>query len=181
MRIASKAAPWARRALSTFLALVLAVGLMPAVPKAAAADEAQGRAYAGFEDVSPQDWYVTSGDLDYAVENGLLKGYDGDRAGQFGPWDSVTRAQVATILWRVAGEPAADAEDFSDVDYGQWYGAPIEWARSTGVVGGYGDTNEFGPDDAVTREQMAVMLSNYCLSHTKSVPFHKVAFSGITP
>lgn len=111
----------------------------------------------GFADVQPGG-YATDDVLGYAVENGLLSGYGN---GLFGPHDTVTRAQVATILWRVAGEPAADAEDFSDVDYSQWYGAAVEWAPETGVVSGYGQTNAFGPEDPVTREQLAVMLANH--------------------
>lgn len=155
--------PFAQKALRAVLAAVLAVSLAPAVP--AFADDggndgsaAQALGYMGFPDVNEGDWYATDDMLGYAVDNGLLAGYDD---GRFGPYDTVTRAQVATVLWRVAGEPKADAEDFHDVDYSQWYGAPIEWARSTRVVSGYGDTNTFDPEGAVTREQLAVMLANY--------------------
>ena len=157
--------PFAQKALRAVLAAVLAVSLAPAVP--AFADDggddgsvAQALGYMGFPDVNDGDWYATDDMLGYAVDNGLLAGYDD---GRFGPYDTVTRAQVATILWRVAGEPDADAEDFSDVDYSLWYGAAVEWARTSGVVSGYGDTNTFGPDNPVTREQLAVMLSNYAV------------------
>ena len=150
-----------RRILSCLLAVVLAAGLAPALPRVAQAEEAQARAFMGFEDVQPGDWYAIDEVLGYAVDNGLLQGYDD---GRFGPYDDVTRGQVATILWRIAGEPSADAEDFSDVDYSLWYGAAVEWARTSGVVSGYGDTNTFGPDNPVTREQLAVMLSNYAVN-----------------
>lgn len=149
------------RALKVAIALVLAAALVPNGGEAFAAErpsQAQGRAYMGFSDVSEGDWYANDDMLGYAVDNGLLKGYDN---GMFGPDDTLTRAQVATILWRIAGMPAADAEDFSDVDYSLWYGEAIEWARCSGVVSGYGDTNQFDPDGDVTREQFAVMLSNY--------------------
>ncbi len=149
-----------KRVLSALLAVVLAVGLTPTVP-AFAKEQGSGaavREYRGFSDVYPSDWFAADDMLGYAVDNGLLSGYGN---GLFGPYDAVTRAQVAMILWRVAGEPESDAEDFSDVDYSQWYGAPIEWARSTGVVSGYGDTSTFDPEGPVTREQLAVMLSNY--------------------
>ena len=122
-----------------------------------AANEPSPGSY-GFVDVSPSDWYATDDVLGYAVDHGLLSGYGNKR---FGPYDSVTRGQMATILWRVAGEPGASAQLFSDVDYSQYYGDAIRWARSTGVISGYGDTNTFRPDDPVTREQLCVMLANY--------------------
>ena len=140
---------------------MLTVGLVPFCKSAFAEEsptQAQERSYMGFTDVGLDAWYANDDMLGYAVKNGLLEGYDN---GLFGPDDTLTRAQVAMILWRVAGEPVADAEDFVDVDYSLWYGAPIEWARFSGVVSGYGDTNRFDPDGAVTREQFAVMLSNY--------------------
>lgn len=112
----------------------------------------------GFVDVVPGDWYAVDDILGYAVGNGLLSGYGN---GMFGPYDSVTRGQVATILWRIAGEPDASAALFDDVDYSQYYGEAIKWARSKGVISGYGDTNTFCPDDPVTREQLCVMLANY--------------------
>lgn len=102
-------------------------------------------------------WAETSGVIDGVAEKGLMKGYDN---GMFGPDDKLSRAQIATMLWRYAGEPPADAPDFSDCDYGAWYAPAIEWARSEGVINGYGD-NTFGPDDEVSRAQLAVMLANY--------------------
>ncbi len=112
----------------------------------------------GFSDVNPGDWYATDDVLGYATSHGLLSGYGN---GLFGPYDSVTRGQVATILWRIAGQPNVAAQDFSDVDYSQFYGTAVRWARATGVISGYGDSNTFGPNDPVTREQLCVMLSNY--------------------
>ena len=117
--------------------------------------------YFGFcypDDVGAYDWYVQDGHYFYVSKFGYLDGYDN---GLWGPNDQLTRAQVAMVLWRAAGQPWADAEDFSDVDYGAWYADCIEWARQTGVIAGYGDTNLFGPDDPVTREQLAVMLARY--------------------
>ena len=76
-------------------------------------------------------WAETSGVIDRVVEQGIMSGYPD---GSFGPDEGVTRAQVATMLWNYAGNPPADAPDFADVDYAQWYGAPIEWARASGVI-----------------------------------------------
>lgn len=113
--------------------------------------------YAGFSDVESSEWYVTSGDLDYVLANGIMSGY-GD--GRFGPSDPVDRAQVTTILWRLAGEPAAESETFPDADYSAFYGDALRWTRSTGVITGYPD-GRFGPSDPVTREQLATMLYRY--------------------
>lgn len=114
--------------------------------------------YAGYPDVEPTDWYVTSGDFDYSIEHGIITGYDN---GKYGPYDDITRGQVATILWRIAEEPLAESKAFDDVNYNEYYGPAIRWARAEGVINGYTGTNDFGPDAPVTREQLAAMLSNY--------------------
>lgn len=111
-----------------------------------------------FDDTSGH-WAETSGVIDRAVDEGIMKGYGGTNL--FGPDDSVLRGQVAVMLWRVAGEPEGVSYPFADVDYSQYYGEAITWARMTGVIAGYGDTNTFGPDDPVSREQLAVMICNY--------------------
>ena len=68
----------------------------------------------GFPDVSAGDWYANDEVLGYALEHGLVRGYDN---GCFGPFDDVLRGQVAVVLHRMSGEPAADAPAFEDVDY----------------------------------------------------------------
>lgn len=110
-------------------------------------------------DVDEGDWYVISGALRYVLARDLMSGYgNGD---YFGPYDSITRGQVATILWRMAGEPDVSSAAFDDVNYDEYYGGAIAWARATGVVSGYTGTNSFGPDVAVTRQELACMLANY--------------------
>lgn len=143
--------------------LVLLVGLLSAawVPVGAFAASEEGREASsnyGFSDVFGGEWYATDDILGYAVDNGLLTGYPD---GRFGPTDSVVRGQVVTVLWRMAGEPNADSERFDDVDYGQYYGEALLWARDVGVAGGYGGTNNFGPDDPVTREQLAKFVASF--------------------
>lgn len=114
-----------------------------------------------FEDFEPNQWYQDS--VAYALNNQLMYGYAD--VPRFGFYDNLTRGQAATILWRMAGEPVASADPFQDVDYGQYYGAAINWARSTGVISGYADADgqsrTFGPEDAVSREQLAAMMANY--------------------
>lgn len=129
-------------------AALLALGLTASPIEAQASD---------FTDVPDNHWAETSGVIDDAVAEGLFTGYDN---GTFGPDDSLTRGQIAVVMWRVAGEPAADAPDFPDVNYDAYYGDAIEWARSEGVINGFPD-GRFGPEENVTRDQLATILYNY--------------------
>ena len=67
---------------------------------------------------------------------------------------------VVTILWRLEGQPKANAGTFKDVATGAWYTDAINWASANGIVSGYSDS-KFGPDNTVTREQMAAIIYNY--------------------
>lgn len=160
----------AKRIASAVLAAVLAVGLVPAAAFAEIADDAsaqqasdgaalQGSGYRGFSDVAGAEWFVAESWLDYAVDHGLMNGYT-DGTDRFDPDGKLLRGQVATVLWRIVGSPVADAEDFSDVDYGQYYGKAIEWARATGVITGFAD-NEFRPETPISRQDLALMLSRF--------------------
>lgn len=72
-----------------------------------------------------------------------------------------TRGQIATILWRMEESPVVNyAMTFEDVGAGMYYAEAIRWAASEGIVGGYTAT-QFGPDDAITREQLAAILWRY--------------------
>ena len=111
-----------------------------------------------FTDVKDTDWFY--GSVQYAVDNNLFKGTS---ATTFSPNVNMTRGMLVTVLWRMAGSPAM-------ADYGYPYGdvnaktnefAPaIYWARDQKLVNGYSD-DKFGPDDAVTREQMVSILYRY--------------------
>ena len=109
-----------------------------------------------FTDVSEGSWYYDA--VAYVYENGLMNGV-GDN--EFDPQGTATRAMLATILWRLEGEPVVNyLMTYGDVDPASWYGEAVRWATSEGVVTGYGD-EAFGPGDAITREQLAVMLYRY--------------------
>ena len=109
-----------------------------------------------FGDLTAAAWYHDG--VHYCLENGLMRGVSG---GKFLPDGSTTRAQLVTILWRLEGSPApVSTADFSDVADGAWYTEAVRWAAGRGVVKGY-DNGCFGPDDAVTREQMAAILYRY--------------------
>lgn len=112
----------------------------------------------GFADVASTDWVVQEGMLERVVSRGLMQGYEG----LFRPWDGITRGEVVAVLYRAAGEPGAgQAYPFSDVAEDAFYHDAVSWARAEGIVSGYGDTNLFGPNDPVTREQLAKMLAQY--------------------
>ncbi|OUO45054.1 hypothetical protein B5F79_10515 [Olsenella sp. An285] len=125
--------------------------------------------YRNIPDVPATDWYATDDILGYALDNGLMTGYDN---GYFGPADLITRSQVVTVLWRMAGEPIVEAEAYDDVDYSWFYGDAVNWARVEGVATGYAGTNGFGPDDPVTREQLAKMVTEFAKSEGIDISGH---------
>ena len=85
----------------------------------------------------------------------------GMRADYFGATEKLSRAQFATVLYRMAEKPEADYEDvFPDVKEYDWFGVPVSWAAENGVITGY-QNGRFGPADDITREQIAVMLYRY--------------------
>ena len=110
-----------------------------------------------FTDVDEwEDWYVQ-----FVWERGIMFGTS---ATQFSPNANLTRAMVATILYRVAGEPQTSFRNvFTDVPDGRWYSIPITWAHDNHVVNGV-DNNRFAPHDNVTREQLAAMMYRYAVS-----------------
>ena len=107
-----------------------------------------------FKDVSEKDWFYKA--VMYVSENGLMSGVDAEN---FGPSWNTTRGMITTILWRMEGKPVAGAVPFTDVNADMYYADAIAWAAENGIVSGYGDT--FGPDDNITREQMASILYRY--------------------
>ena len=101
-------------------------------------------------------WYHEA--VDYVLRNGLMGGYGN---GTFGPNNNLTRAQFAQILFNKEGRPVVNyLLQYGDVAEGAWYTEAIRWATSRGIVGGYGN-GMFGPNDNITREQLAVMLWRY--------------------
>lgn len=144
------------RMISTVVGILLTI-LVPA-PSLASSQLTASDVARAFSDVSGDEWFSREGALSYAVSRGLLTGY-GD--GTFGPYDAVTRGQAVSVLWRISGRPALQTQRFNDVDYDQYYGGAVHWARATGIVSGYDGSNRFGPNDPVTREQLAKMIFSY--------------------
>ena len=109
-----------------------------------------------FADVSEGSWYYEA--VRFVQEQGLMNGYSD---GRFGANDTLARAQLAQILFNKEGRPGADyLLNFSDVAGEAWYAEAVRWAASQGIVGGYGN-GTFGPNNPITREQLAVMLWRY--------------------
>ena len=110
-----------------------------------------------FSDRPAYDNWAHEG-IDYCVEEGLMNGVGG---GLFGPGGTVTRAQLVTILYRVAGSPEAEyTGTFADVKDEKWYTYAVEWAAENGIVNGTAP-GVFNPDGAITREQIAAILYRY--------------------
>ena len=109
-----------------------------------------------FADVPEGAWYYDA--IRFVSENGLMGGYGN---GQFGVNDNLSRAQLAQILFNKEGRPVVIyLLQYGDVSTGTWYTEAVRWATSQGIVDGYGNGN-FGPNDPITREQLAVMLWRY--------------------
>ena len=112
-----------------------------------------------FSDVNLAGWYHTA--IDYVLNNGIMNGMGG---GLFAPGESTTRAMIVTTLYRIEGEPAVNGKNsYSDVKNSVWYTDAIIWATEKGIVNGYGG-GKFGPQDLVTREQIAAILYRYAFS-----------------
>ena len=109
-----------------------------------------------FTDVEENGWYHTG--VDFMVKNGFMNGVADDA---FDVDGNLTRAQLVTILYRIAGEPESTATNpFADVADGQWYTTAVIWAAENGIVKGV-NTTTFAPNDQITREQIATILFRY--------------------
>ena len=109
-----------------------------------------------FTDVSEKDWFY--GDVMFVYENGLMLGTSKTL---FSPHGTAMRGMMATILWRMEGSPAPKGKNsFTDVEAGKWYADAITWTAENGIFAGYGK-DKFGPDDPITREQLAAIFYRY--------------------
>ncbi len=109
-----------------------------------------------FDDVTKGDWFYK--DVEYVYNEGIM---DGVSKREFAPNETLTRAMIVKILYRIEGEPAGyRSSDFNDVESGRWYTGAVAWAAEKEIVKGYGN-GKFGPNDPVTREQLAAILYRY--------------------
>ena len=109
-----------------------------------------------FPDVDENDWFYD--EVVYVYENGLMNGVENN---QFAPNTATNRAMLATILYRLAGQPDVSGDlPFTDVAAGTWYTDAVLWAAQNGIVNGLGE-NTFAPMNTLTREQLVTMLYRY--------------------
>lgn len=107
-----------------------------------------------YSDLDTSLWYHEA--VDYVLENGIMVGYDG----RFEPHGTLSRAQVATILWRLEGCPLADnVLSYTDVPANQWYTEAVRWTTRAGIVEGWNGC--FFPDAPITHEQLITILHRY--------------------
>ena len=108
-----------------------------------------------FRDVDTDDWFYDA--VVYAYDTGLMSGVSDD---QFAPDATLTRAMVAQMLYSLEGKPRTGSAGYADVAFGAWYEDAVAWISSEGLMTGYSDA-AFGPNDPLTREQLALILYNY--------------------
>ncbi|MDD4239026.1 MAG: S-layer homology domain-containing protein, partial [Desulfotomaculaceae bacterium] len=108
-----------------------------------------------FSDVKEGDWYHSA--VQYAAQNGLMKGTGSNT---FSPELVTSRGMIATILYNLDGSGETEQSSFKDVKPGAYYANAVAWAQKKSIIAGYGN-EMFGPDDSITREQLAAMLWKY--------------------
>ena len=119
-------------------------------------DENPGTGVNPFTDISEKDWFY--GDVMFVYENGLMLGTSKTL---FSPHGTAMRGMMATILWRMEGSPVPKGKNsFTDVEAGKWYADAITWTAENGIFAGY-SKDKFGPDDPITREQLAAIFYRY--------------------
>ena len=146
-----------------FLAVALLIGCC--IPAAYASS---------YHDVTDSDWRTEA--IEYVTAIGLMQGVGN---GSFQPNQPLTRAQVVTLLYRLAGNPEAEyVGQFQDVSEDAWYAIPVSWAYQQDVVHGMSETI-FSPSTNITREQLAVIINNYISSKEIKLQNAENAFSRI--
>ena len=116
---------------------------------------AQQGSVSGFGDVPQNSWFADA--VKYVSENKLM---NGTSTTAFSPNGNMSRAMLATVLYRMSGETAEAGSSFGDVSSSAYYAAAVNWASSKGIVNGT-DSGMFSPDLSITREQLAAMLYRY--------------------
>ena len=117
-----------------------------------------------FTDVSKDDWFYD--EVYYVYTRNIMNGIG---TNEFAPNNTLNRAMVVTMLYRLQGQPATSTSGtFTDVPTGQWYTEAVEWAAKNSIVNGMGD-GKFAPESPITREQLAAILYRYAKYDGKDV------------
>ena len=141
-----------KRIFAAVLTLCMLLGFLPAGVLAAG--------QSSFDDVYTTDWYHEA--VEYVRDKGLMSGTG---PALFSPHGKTTRGMIVTILYRLAGSPQVlGGCPFSDVRPASYYRTPVTWAVENGIVSGYSAT-QFGPEDPITREQLALILLQFARVH----------------
>lgn len=147
--------------LKYFMTMLILSALLLALPVGIAAKE-MGRP---FNDVTKNAWYYN--DVYNAYANHF---FYGTAANTFAPKDSMTRAMLVTVLYRMAGSPSVnESAAYTDVDNSSYYAPAVRWSTEQGIVEGFPD-GTFGPNIAVTREQMVKIIYGYYTAAMKGTP-----------
>lgn len=119
-------------------------------------DHGEGGYTGPYTDIIGNEWFLSA--VEFVTEAGVMDGLSEDR---FGAYENLTRGQLVTSLWQMAGEPTTEyIQKFPDVPDGESYTQAVLWASQNGIVGGYSN-GYFGPDDSITREQLATVICAY--------------------
>lgn len=116
---------------------------------------AQPGGVSGFADVPQTNWFADA--VRYVTGKSLM---NGTSTTAFSPNENMSRAMLATVLYRMSGETAEADSSFGDVSASAYYAAAVNWASSKGIVNGMG-ADAFSPNASITREQLAAMLYRY--------------------
>ena len=111
-----------------------------------------------FTDVNEDSWFYNA--VSFVLQEGMMNGTADDT---FSPNLNTTRGMIVTILYRLENEPAVSGNPFGDVETGKYYANAVVWAAANDIVNGYGE-GIFGPEDNITREQLAAILYRYATS-----------------
>ena len=144
-----------KKSLAILLIAVLLVGLISPIAIART-----------FADVPTGEWF--SPYVQWANENAIMQGTGG---GNFSPHRPMTRGQLVTMLWRMAGEPSASGNHFVDVAIGRFYTTAVYWAAGAGITQGV-SSSHFAPYENITREQFATFLHRFAGTPTANTPSH---------
>ncbi len=137
-----------RRSLSLILAVLMLLSMT-----AFAADKPTEDA-APFSDVAEGAWYAEA--VDYVSAKGLM---NGTGKGRFSPYGELSRAELITILWRIAGEPVVNAIlPFDDVEEDTWYTEAVRWAAAEQITDRA--SGAFGPGDVLARDEAVYLIWN---------------------
>ena len=110
-----------------------------------------------FKDIKSADGDPDHNGIEFCLENGIMTGTGADT---FTPDGTITRAQFATMFYRLAGSPETNGDSrFTDLTQ-DWYKKPVAWAAANGILNGTGAAT-FSPNAAVTREQIAAIFYRY--------------------